>query len=564
MKNTKNGLFQTCAESRQRWWSNRSYCPAARFAPAAFCAAFALTGCSILSPHIYSDRLMTDGKTAAPPKTLEEAYEDTAEVQRRYFTAVRDQGNAPPRLSLGLIGLSAIALFKGMTNPNTNDLISFGVAGSATYAAGNTLLSPSRLDVYRTGGEALGCAMTAVEPLRIGADAAVLGKPTDGAADRTLYGRTFRLIGARDELQQILLKHQDKAQPRDVPDTARRKVTVRVPPVCKVLPANPTAVEKLEDQQCRNKPAVLTTREEPAPTGAFMSVAPPEELERVVIEARAWIGATDGQIDSALKDIGTLNSAASALWSRSVAIQKVVSEEVGKTVPNLAAVMAAAEGLKSTGFSLTGADAFAPVAEAQKAKTRRPATAGDKAAVTSISSAIEKLKLARRELASGLRFALGSGHEDVQARLNACAVKISGVKLTVTPSGHRVQVAREGMAVFFVSGGRGIPSGSVLEPNPKGATLSFRPEGGLARFEFKPPSNAAVGEVYTLSFKDADGVEQTVAVQVIAAAKVLTGPSTDDPVSKTPTKAPGTEDKATKPKILGAIGRDRAVRSAGA
>ena len=37
---------------------------------------------------------MTDGKTAAPPKTLEEAYEDTAEVQRRYFTAVRDQGNA--------------------------------------------------------------------------------------------------------------------------------------------------------------------------------------------------------------------------------------------------------------------------------------------------------------------------------------------------------------------------------------------------------------------------------------------------------------------------------------
>ena len=52
---------------------------------------------------------MTDGKTAAPPKTLEEAYEDTAEVQRPYFTAVRDQGNAPPRVSLGVIGLSGIA-----------------------------------------------------------------------------------------------------------------------------------------------------------------------------------------------------------------------------------------------------------------------------------------------------------------------------------------------------------------------------------------------------------------------------------------------------------------------
>lgn len=495
---------------------------------------------------------MTDGKTAAPPKTLEEAYEDTAEVQRRYFTAVRDQGNAPPRLSLGLIGLSAIALFKGMTNPNTNDLIALGVAGSAAYAAGNTLLSSPRLDVYRAGGEALGCAMTAAEPLRIGAEPAVLGKPTDLVTDGTLYGRTFRLIGARDDLQEQLLKYQALAQTRDVPDTAKRRVTVRVSPVCKALPANPTAVEKLEDQQCRNKPGELVTREMPAPAGQVIQELPPEDLERVVIEARAWIEAADAQITLAESSISTLNSAAAALWARSVAIQKVVSEEVGKTVPDLAAVMAAAKGLKSAGFSLTGADAFAPVAKAMSAKTRRPATAGDKAAVTSISNAIEKLKLARRDLAAGLRFALGSGHDEVRARLNACAVKISGVKLTVTPSGDKVQVASDGTVVFFVSGGRGIPSGSVLDPNPKGATLSFRPEGGLARFEFKPPSNAAVGEVYTLSFKDADGVEQTVAVQVVAAVNALPTISAADPIVKSPSKAPDGDDKASKPKTPGA------------
>jgi hypothetical protein len=155
-------------------------------------------------------------------------------------------------------------------------------------------------------------------------------------------------------------------------------------------------------------------------------------------------------------------------------------------------------------------------------------------------------------LAAGLRFALGSGHDEVRARLNACAVKISGVKLTVTPSGDKVQVASDGTVVFFVSGGRGIPSGSVLDPNPKGATLSFRPEGGLARFEFKPPSNAAVGEVYTLSFKDADGVEQTVAVQVVAAANALPTISAADPIVKSPSKAPDGDDKASKPKAPGA------------
>ena len=562
MQSTATGRMPTCPASHQQWWAKLVHRPA----PAALCVALALTGCSTLSPQIFSDRLMTDGEKVGPPQTLKEAYDDAAEVQRRYFTAVRDQGNAPSRLSLGLIGLSAIALFKGMTNPNTNDMIALGVAGSAAYAASNTLLSSPRLNVYRAGGEALGCAITAVEPLRIGADPAVLGTPTDKAEVPTLYGSTFGLIKARDELQELLLKKQDLAQTRNVPDTAKRKKTVLVQPVCKALPANPTAVEKLEDQQCRNKPAVLTTREEPAPAGAVVSVAPPEELERKFIEARAWIETADRQIESAVKDIGTLNSAASALWDRSVAIQKVVSEEVSKTVPDLAAVMAAAKGLKSTGFSLTGADAFAPVADAQLKPNRRLETAGDMDAVNLMSTAIENLKVARRNLASRLRFALGSGHEEVRARLNACSVKISGVVLTVTPSGDNVQVALDGTALFFVSGGSGAPRGSV-DPKPKSATLTSKSEGGLNLFEFRPPSAASVGEVYTLRFTDASGQgEQIVPVRVVAAAKASTPPPADasGKATKPPTKPPDAEDKASKSKVLGAIGRDRAVRSASA
>lgn len=564
MQPVATGQVSTYPPNRREEWAKLVYLFAARRAPVALGVALALTGCSSLSPQIFSDRLMTDGNTSGPPETLKEAYDDAAEVQRRYFTAVRNQGNATPQLSLGLIGLSAIALFKGMTHPNTSDMVGMGVAGSAAYAAGNTLLSSPRLDVYRAGGEALGCAMTAVEPLRIGADPAILGKLTDTASERTLYGRSVQLVDARDELQDQLQKVQDLATIRHVPDTGKRKVKVRLPPECKALPANPTPIEKLQDQQCKAKPGVLTTREEPAPAGALIDEAPPDELDRVVIEARALIEATDRQIDAAQSDINTLVSAGPALWSRSLAIQKVVSEEVGKTVPNLAAVMAAAKGMKSTGFSVPGADAPKAEGVAQNAQTRRRAvTDADKNAIDKLSKAIQDLKRARRDMAALLRVALGAGHEDVRARLNECSVKISGVALTVTPGGEKVQAALDGTAVFFVSGGRGIPSGAVVEPNPKHATLTFKPEGGLARFEFKPPSTAAAGDVYRLRFTDADGVvEQIVSVEVVAAAKATTSIPQDD-VNKAPTpESPDAEDKAAKPKVLGAV-RDRGIVSVG-
>ena len=46
---------------------------------------------------------------------LPEAYRRAAVLRGRYLQAVEEQGNAGSQLGAGLLGLSAVALFKGVT-----------------------------------------------------------------------------------------------------------------------------------------------------------------------------------------------------------------------------------------------------------------------------------------------------------------------------------------------------------------------------------------------------------------------------------------------------------------
>ena len=83
-----------------------------------------------------------------------------------------------------------------------------------------------------------------------------------------------------------------------------------------------------------------------------------------------------------------------------------------------------------------------------------------------------------------------------------------------TPSAPVVQAPIGDRAVFFVSGGSGLPSAAVTS-GPRPAAVLFKPEGGQARFEFSPPAGAVAGELYTLRFADGAGaVERLVDVQV--------------------------------------------------
>lgn len=504
----------------------------ARVGPA-FAAALLAAGCSSLSPHIFSERLVvrpgTDGSyTVAEqkaPLTLEEAYADAAWMQARYATAVQDQGNATPRLSAWLIGLSAATLYKGITSPDRRDIAGAGVVGSASWALGSTLLSRPRLDVYRAGVEALGCAMAAVEPMRRAAPQ--LGKPDDVPGATTLHGRLALVEQHGAELQALLDTHAalDVSRLSVAAPRPPRRSTQTLRPRCEI-PADASPARALALQaECDQRPPVTRTVTEPAGPPTQTELRPPAALRQTFRRARDELAIATGQLASADRAVASVGAAAGQLWRTSVAIQLAVSEQVDKTVPDLAAVRSVAQGLRDTGFvQIGGASAPGGSIPAQSDPTEWLPSAAELAAQAAIDAATQSLRAARARLDRSLRPLAGIDDAALLRQLNDCTVKSTGIRLTVTPAGDEITVAAGSTAVFFVSGGTGVPSAQVAA-GPASVALTPKVEGGQFRFEFAVPATLKEGDMVLLRFSDgANAASRWVQLRVAGAATVAPSP----------------------------------------
>lgn len=487
-----------------------------------------LVGCSGLSPQIFSERLMVPsgiGGTAAtapkPPITLEEAYADAANVQGLYLTAVRDQGNLTPRLSAGLLGLSAVALYLGLTSPSTNALAAFGAAGAAAYGYGRLVVSPTRLDVYRAGAEALGCAMVAVEPLRVGQ--ARLGQAGKGAEEGTLYGGIAQVRQLSEKLRVLLALHAAQLEPsmEQIPGRAGSSRTVKRPaPACSVPPKGTAPLDALElKARCDRQPTIEVVVTTPGTEASTITRKAPAGLRAADDAARRELERARTSVDRAEGAFKALAAAGPLLLHQSVRIQIAVSKQVDATVPDLAEVLRTAQALPDTAFALTGFSGFAkkPPAQAgaQGAATQeRAATAGDAQAQRALLDATAALAQASLALDAMTWPLAGVTERATREQVNACAVRTSGVELKVTPSGDEITVAQGGAAVFFVSGGSGVPSAMVAVGPP--AEVPMRVEGGQFRFEYRPPDSARPGDAIVLRFSSGGG-NQFVMLRVVEA-----------------------------------------------
>ena len=496
--------------------------------------ALLLMGCSSLSPYIFSERLIVRPSAGGSytvvekkePLTLEEAYTDAAWMQARYTTAVQDQGNATPQLSAWLIGLSAATLFKGLTSPNSHDIAGAGVVGSASWALGSTLLSRPRLDVYRAGIEALGCAMATVEPMRRAAPQ--LGKPDDAPGGSTLHGRMALVEQRRAALQALLETHAGLEASRisvtPAPAPQRRTETLR--PRCDIpSDASPARALALK-AECAQRPSIQRTVIEPAGAPRETELRPPAALRQSFRRARDELAAANGQLVSGERAVASFGAAAGHLWRKSVAIQLAVSEQIDKTVPDLAAVRSVAQGLRDTGFvQIGGTSAPGGSIKAQlDADEWRPG-ANDLTSQAAIDAATEGLRAARAVLDRSLRPLAGIDDAALLRQLNDCTVKTAGIRLTVTPAGNEVTVAAGSTAVFFVSGGTGVPSAQVAA-GPASVALTPKVEGGQFRFEFAVPPTLKEGDLVLLRFSDgANAASQLVQLRIAGAATNTPAPA---------------------------------------
>lgn len=523
-------------------------------------SALAAAGCSSLTPQIFSDRLVaakdangqwvTTNKGA--PASLEATITDVSQVQGRYLAAVESQGNSGPVLSAGLIGLSAVALFKGITGANTRDMAGAGIAGSTAWALNSTLVSAPRRDVYRAGAQALGCALTAAEPMRVVEKR--LGSADDTAEKDTLHGRYKALLLAQSTLRRQLIQHAALTEPRRIrtePAKAAWVERVKEPPKCKAPAADASPEDKLAFKVCQQAPPTTRTISHPAEPAKFAWEEAPAELRKVYDEARQRSAASVAQQQQALRTIEGASGAAQALWHQSLQIQLAVSQEVEKTVPNTASVFAAIKGMREVGFTLTGATALAPAVHDGKFESGdragddkrarvRAVDNDDTVAIRQLRQATQAVELAQEGLDALSVSLTASNSAQLRAALAECRLQATGgVALAVTPPGPTVAVAAGGSQAFFVAGGTGVPSATVID-GPAPGPLPLKIEGGQFRFDLPVPAGSAVGTLIHLRFADGAGqAERQIEVQVGTAAAPAPAPAPAAAPAAAPAPAPG-------------------------
>lgn len=497
-----------------------------------------LTACSTLTPQIFSDRLRiergADGKPVGGkddrPATLEEIYADVRLVQRRYVSAVEEQSNATPQLSAGLIGLSAAALFKTVTHPNTTDMAAVGTLGAAGYAYGNTLISRPRLGVYRAGADALMCALNAAEPFRKGQ--ATLGRAGDDGSRQTLYGQRAELRRQSAELRALLDRHQGLKQSIavDVPVVNRSCADAR--PRCPAVPAGATPEEaSLLLGDCRVRQTAWDARCTGTSGGGSRTLTAAPEVTSLFALAQTELAAADRAAQQAGKVIGVLEEAGPLLWDRAVRIQLKVSEEVDKTLPDLASVMAAGQGLRETALGITGADGFKPrtndVGAAQgKAGATRELSREDRTHIAALEAALSQLRAVRVRLADLNDDSLGAGYAKARKAMGECTVKVNGAVLRVFPAGERLSLAAGDTLSFFVSSGGNVPTAHA-EAGSNSAALTVKLEGGQFRFDYTA-NGVVAGDVVTIHIRDSGSSAEHIAQLTITEAVARVAPERRD------------------------------------
>jgi hypothetical protein len=304
-------------------------------------------------------------------QTVAGQIQETERLQAEYVGYIQDLAGLSPTLNVGLIGLSALSLYKGITNPNSSDLAAAGAIGSAAFAYGNQANTKQRQQIYLSGFTALICATSAAQPYNFpGIDFKKLNSDAQNAL--------AALRKTRAEVA-YLSRTVTVTQPEH---TLVSNCTANQKPYNCEGKSDKVACEKVNQnlaKVCQSK----TVPEKKTVTG------PSAEFTSALEQADTLIAAAEKNIDamSALK--GRIDQMAGQLKSTREDIAAAVEKERVKLEPDLNNVPATLQGLRDTAKKISGAGAF----DAQSG-TRSATTAGRQEANKPEADAIARLATA--------------------------------------------------------------------------------------------------------------------------------------------------------------------------
>ncbi|KPF58001.1 hypothetical protein D621_07135 [beta proteobacterium AAP51] len=505
----------------------------------------ALGGCSTLTPQVFSpyfDDLPAQAQSRQTHRapTLHEAMAEAQQLQFRYINAARQLSEVNAGSSAALLGLSALAVFKGITNPTTRDLAGLGILASGTYAYGTTMVSRPRQALYLAGADALACALTASQPYDLAAgfvrgapdSLETLAKNADQAA--------LQLEQALRALRPLAVDRQIKVN-TESPQPALCQGASLTPPPKPPASAGADAL-RLWELQDRNVRKLTRSCAPSRPIDVTLTAHP--EVKPMVEALEAALRSLSRQSQQAGAQIGVIETAPAALWDRMMNIQVKVAGEVIKTEPDIGAVRSAAQGLRSGAFALTGAAAFAaPAASAASGAASMPQGTPQIAANQPSGEDDTKPRASPRPTAElqNAQIALDaarSAHDPLRAKLAQLKARVDQVStplarcgsagsitaatLNLLPDDTEREVTAGQSISFHVSGGTGIPNALVLAADGSGARNLGPPtiDGARFKFVYSAAATAKEGTRETVQFTDAAGQLATVVhVTVRAAAK---------------------------------------------
>lgn len=398
---------------------------------------------------------------------LSDALLDAQELQAGYAQAITDLSQATHGTAASLLGLTTLGLIKGVVDPSAREIAGLGVLGGGLFTAGSTLLPRGRSQAYLAGIKALECALTVARPYAV-PDARVprsvcmpghgAGKPAaqlqpedfdPTSRPATLEQAIARVQDAVAELDawavhlELLARIETKRERRGGPKASCNADPISCGPIAAASPED----RARQDRQCAQlrkqqesacAPAAwVEVEERPHPD----VVAAKRETELLSERLRAsLVGAWQWQ--------ARVDQAGAVLRGHSTWIQKAVAEEIHKTEPDLAAVKAAAAGIRDAGTALLpppGASTMQPQPGKSQSgpETTSPRTAKTRPQPFELSLTRTKLSRARKAL-EALDGMVTQGHERVrvaQASLSAACSEAGALGGNLVPEPQRVAPA---------------------------------------------------------------------------------------------------------------------------
>ncbi|RDE52402.1 MAG: hypothetical protein DVS81_01180 [Candidatus Accumulibacter meliphilus] len=493
-----------------------------------------LGGCTTLDPIFASKQLMTSKHVDLA--TGEQAfYGDLPRVidqvtQLRYelVSAVRSETALTQTVGALLIPLSAVAMYKGMTDSGSSTerwLTAAGLTGAAAYTYANTFTSKPRLRVYLAGAQALSCAVLASRPFLYTTVDIEGGQSCAGCSAVTGLRPAVRQLagliakaqqGVDASLARVNSRRQELGPVTSASGTQRCAAATR--PSIATIGTDPDDATRLSTAlQAERARAQRNCQRTSSKANKSDVEARLDELLRIENTLRSYkaeittarAARADGD-----KLLARIANAGTDLREHAVGIQNQVNEEVLKLQPEPAAILQALGGMRSLGFQISGASRLAPQKDATIGAQRGPGTGQskrptDEAMLTDLQGAenvMDDLRAAESELRNYLNLAQALSTQT--AKLAQCKLVLPAGQMSIVPDVDQVFLAAGGTQVFLVSGANGAPIAEVAGAGTEKVITKVEVAGSAHKISVSLKENQALGEQEILYLHIADGSGQ--------------------------------------------------------